>query len=70
MPSDIDVEYLLESALAGFGESTEEGETDLSPEDMPEVVDFHAAGVLTHNKGLVLTFGDGSEFQVTIVRSG
>lgn len=30
---------------------------------------FEAAGVLTRNKGLVVTTEDGTEFQVTIVKS-
>ncbi len=30
---------------------------------------FEEAGILTRNRGLVVTFDDGSEFQLTIVRS-
>ena len=30
---------------------------------------FAEAGVLTQNKGIVARFGDGSEFQITIVQS-
>lgn len=30
---------------------------------------FEEAGVLTYNKGLVVRFDDGSEYQVTLVRS-
>ena len=30
---------------------------------------FEEAGVMTYNKGLVITLPDGSEFQVTIVQS-
>ena len=30
---------------------------------------FEDAGVMTYNKGLVITTPDGSEFQLTIVRS-
>jgi hypothetical protein len=33
------------------------------------VYTFEQAGVLTMNKGLVLSLADGSEFQLTIVRS-
>jgi hypothetical protein len=35
----------------------------------PEVETFEEGGVLTNNAGLTLTFSDGSEFQLTIVRS-
>ena len=34
-----------------------------------EVATFRSAGVLTNNKGLVLSFPNGQEFQVTIVES-
>lgn len=34
------------------------------------VATFEEAGVPTDNKGLVLTAGDGSQFHVTIARSG
>jgi hypothetical protein len=30
---------------------------------------FEGAGVLTHNRGVVLRMNDGSEFQITIVQS-
>ena len=30
---------------------------------------FEEAGVMTYNKGLVITLPDGSEYQVTIVQS-
>ena len=30
---------------------------------------FDNAGIMTYNKGLVITLPDGSEFQVTIVQS-
>ena len=31
---------------------------------------FKEAGVLTANAGLVISYGDGDQFQVTIVQSG
>jgi hypothetical protein len=34
-----------------------------------EVATFRDAGVLTNNKGLVLSFPNGQEFQLTIVES-
>ena len=30
---------------------------------------FEQAGIMTYNKGLVIKFADGSEFQITIVKS-
>jgi hypothetical protein len=38
-------------------------------EDELHIQSFEEAGVLTYNKGLVIRTKDGSEFQVTIVRS-
>ena len=31
---------------------------------------FEEAGILTYNRGLVVKFADGQEFQVTIVKNG
>jgi len=38
-------------------------------ESIRDIVTFEDAGVLTRNVGLVFYMEDGSEFQVTIVRS-
>jgi hypothetical protein len=40
-----------------------------SDEMIVDVSTFEEQGVLTNNKGLVIKTADGSEFQVTIVRS-
>lgn len=37
--------------------------------DVTDVETFDQAGVLTRNAGVVVTLSDGSEFQLTIVRS-
>ncbi len=34
-----------------------------------QVRTFEQAGIMTYNKGLVITLPDGSEFQLTIVQS-
>ncbi len=34
-----------------------------------EIASFEDAGILTNNRGLVISLTDGSEFQLTIVRS-
>ena len=61
--TDQDALDLLQAALACYCE------VELSPEDDVEVRTYEDAGVLTHNKGLVLRLPDGSEFQVTVVKS-
>ena len=42
--------------------------TDINWENL-RVQTYSKAGVMTHDKGLVITLPDGSEYQVTIVRS-
>jgi hypothetical protein len=37
---------------------------------LAKVVTFDDVGMMTRNKGLVLRFDDGREYQLTIVRSG
>lgn len=54
------LQYLAEEDDSVF-ESIETG--------VDHAVSFAEAGVLTQNAGFVLRLGDGSEFQVTIVRS-
>ena len=39
------------------------------PDGIRSVATFDDAGVLTMNKGLVVTMDDGAEFQLTIVQS-
>jgi hypothetical protein len=34
-----------------------------------DVSTFEAKGIMTYNKGVVVSMADGTEFQVTIVRS-
>ena len=38
-------------------------------ERWPEVQTFRSAGVLTNNRGLVLSFPNGQQFQITIIES-
>lgn len=49
--------------LAGYTDSSEIDWADV------RVRTFEDAGVLTYNKGLVISLPDGSEFQLTIVQS-
>jgi hypothetical protein len=37
--------------------------------DNANVRTFEQSGVMTYNKGLVITLPDGSEYQITIVQS-
>jgi hypothetical protein len=53
----------MQDWLADLIEEAEEGDAGVAAET------FHAAGVLTMNKGLVVRMPNGAEFQVTIVRS-
>ena len=50
-----------------LGEAMFDSEYNL--QDIQNVSTFEEAGVLTNNVGLVVEMQDGSEFQVTIVRS-
>jgi hypothetical protein len=67
----------METALNDlFAELILEADCDEYPEDLPDelrgvemVRTFDEAGILTYNKGLVLRMKDGSEFQITVVRS-
>ena len=38
-------------------------------EDLDEVLDYKSEGILTNDAGVVVRMKDGSEFQVTIVKS-
>jgi hypothetical protein len=38
-------------------------------DDLASVTTFERAGLLTNNAGIVLRFGDGSVFQISIVQS-
>jgi len=57
----------LREVLEAAEEITDEGLADLP--DVARVDTFEDAGVLTRNVGLVLRLEDGSEFQITVVRS-
>ena len=49
------------------------GEVDVNesfdPDGVREAVPYDEAGVLTRNAGVVVTMDDGSEYQLTAVRS-
>lgn len=67
-------EFLLESILGdAFTDLGDDGCEALGRmhEECPvaSMRTFEQAGVMTHNRGLVVRFMDGSEFQVRIVRA-
>ena len=53
------MELISEAAEDSFGIGWEEA----------EVRTFEQAGIMTYNKGLVISLPDGTEFQLTIVQS-
>jgi len=61
-------ESVLEEMITSYPDPiyTDDGNTNAN---VAFVRDFRGAGVLTRNKGLVVTLADGSEFQLTIVKS-
>jgi len=56
-------EHEMEDLLANLLQNEDE-----APE-VRRVTTFEEAGILTYNRGLVVRTEDGSEFQITIVRS-
>lgn len=58
----------LQEAITDLCDAREEEDADADiPERNPR--SFNEAGVLTTNEGIVITFPDGREFQITIVGS-
>lgn len=67
-----DIETLLTESLNLHADAAiNQGETDTPDriEELHAILSFERAGLMTTDNGLVLTFDDGSEFQVTIVQS-
>lgn len=62
---EMDEQSMQDALLANL--TGDDSEFDFS-EDF-EIHTFEQEGVMTYNKGLVITCPDGSEFQVTIVQS-
>ena len=59
----------IEEMLEGIIDESTDNEDSSFGEDIKSVTSFSSAGMLSMNKGLVLTMQDGSEFQITIVQS-
>ncbi|MDQ7014633.1 MAG: hypothetical protein Q9O74_12175 [Planctomycetota bacterium] len=64
------IDAMLECRKGSGGEPSEEMD-DLADalDGVESVTNFYEAGVLTHNKGLVIELEDGGEFQINILRS-
>ena len=64
---------MTEAGFAACLKAVLNGELDLNesfdPAGIEGVATFEEAGVLTMNRGLVVTMDDGAEFQLTVVRS-
>ena len=64
---------MTENAFAACLAAILNGEGDvneiLDPDGIDHVAPYDEAGVLTRNAGMVVRLDDGTEFQVTIVRS-
>ena len=59
----------IEEMLEGIIDESTDNEDSSFGEYIKSVRSFSSAGMLSMNKGLVLTMQDGSEFQITIVQS-
>ncbi len=57
--------YILLESVGDNSDAVEDWDGD----PIEEVRSFEDEGMLTNNKGLVVQLEDGSEFQLTIVRS-
>lgn len=66
MDADRQMQELIAEYIECQREAAEEEELDFP---ITNVKSFEDAMVMTDNKGLVITLADGSEFQVSIVRS-
>ena len=62
-----DMAQAIEDALRAADERAQDEDGD--EETIRSIVTFADAGVLTSNSGLVVRLADGSEYQITVVRS-
>ncbi len=73
-PSDAEIEALLDTLLDQACEALSDDDDPLADIAEPlngliEVRTFGDAALLTRERGLVLRFADGTEFQITIVQT-
>ena len=67
--NDYETEITEETLQNALMDLIREGESFEIDWENIRVSTYENAGVMTYNKGLVLTLPDGSEFQLTIVQS-
>ena len=60
------LQAVLDGDVTGAASAVNEA---FDPDGVRAVATFADAGVLTMNHGLVVTMDDGTEFQITVVRS-
>jgi hypothetical protein len=63
---EMEFQELLENLIFEGDQSLSEDNDELN---IKRILTFEASGLLTGNKGLVVKMNDGSEFQLTIVKS-
>ena len=63
------MEYNETNMVEMMTEAVFEYDAENDEENFADVSSFRDAGVMTTNNGFVMTMTDGSEFQVTVVRS-
>ena len=61
-------EHDIEEALLNLAFQTGEDVEDFT-EQLQSALSFDAAGMMTRNRGVIFRMKDGSEFQITIVKS-
>ncbi len=61
-------EHDIEAALLELEYQTGE-DGDPIIEQLDSAASFEARGIMTHNRGVVFRMKDGSEFQITVVKS-
>jgi hypothetical protein len=47
-----------------------DGLPEADPDQQVSIRTFEEAGLLTNNAGLIISYGDGDQFQITIIHSG
>jgi 6-phosphogluconate dehydrogenase (decarboxylating) len=60
---------MMELIQEGMDLIKEEDRLDGEEPRIKRILTFEGAGLLTNNKGLIIRTNDGSEFQITIIKS-
>ncbi len=65
-----ELQDLLQALLTSASVMLDDPDAEDEEHFIKSVQTFEEARIFTHDKGLVVTTGDGREFQITIVRTG